>query len=228
MVGILFITATVAGIVCFTILDPIRDDPDYLTKVSANENQVLVGMLFMIIMGVAGASIAIPMYPILKKHNETLALGAVGFRIIEGVLFIAYAIMTLALLTLSQEYAKAETPDASYYQTLGTLLLETSDWTFLIGQGLVFPLAALMYYYIFYQSKLIPQWLSGWGFIGAALEIADALFIIFGLYAESSLISSLLDVPIFLQEMVLAVWLIVKGFDSSVIASESAKTDILG
>jgi len=90
---------------------------------------------------------------------------------------------------------------------------------------MAFTLGALMYYYIFYRSKLIPRWLSGWGFIAAALSLSQALSVLFGEEAFST-ISILLNIPILVNEIVLAVWLIVKGFDPSAIASGSAKVDM--
>jgi hypothetical protein len=82
---------------------------------------------------------------------------------------------------------------------------------------------ALMYYFIFYQSKLIPRWLSGWGFIAAALCITSSMIVMFRLISPMSLTQIVLNLPIALQEMVLAVWLIMKGFNSSVIASQMPK-----
>jgi hypothetical protein len=219
--GVLFITATVAGIISAVLLGPILEAPDYLAKVSANENQWLIGVLFNFIMAVAGASIAIPMYPILKKHNNGMALGSVGFRIIEGALFSVGVISLLLLVTLSQEFVQAGAPDASYFQTVGELLVGVSTFSLVIG-GLAFSLGALMYYYLLYQSKLIPRWLSGWGLIGVTLGLAAYLNQFF---SPSAFASSGIDIghlPIFLQEMVFAVWLIVKGFNSSAIASKSA------
>ena len=165
---------------------------------------------------------SIPMYPILKKHDETLALGSVGFRIIEGAIFMVGAIYLLILVPLSREFVQAGAPDASYFQTLGALLLEAVDW---INQmlAIVFSLGALMIYYLFYQSKLIPRWLSGWGLIGATLHLASGLLVMFGSLTEFSVLGIFWDLPIALQEMVLAVWLIVRGFNSSAIASPSAK-----
>ena len=84
---------------------------------------------------------------------------------------------------------------------------------------------SVSYYYVFYQSKLIPRWLSGWGFLGAALSLAAALLTIFGQIIPFSTVFILLNFPIGVQEMVLAAWLIVKGFNSSAIASQSAKAD---
>jgi hypothetical protein len=79
-----------------------------------------------------------------------------------------------------------------------------------------------MYYYIFYQSKLVPRWLSVWGLVGVTLGIVNGLYDMFG-GTPNETISMLLDLPIFVQEMVLAVWLIVRGFNSSAIASLSAE-----
>ena len=226
IVGVLFITATVAGTLSLVFLGSILNDPDYLINISANENQMLIGVLFTLIMAVAVVGIAIMMFPILKKHNEALALGYVGARIVEAVTYIAVVISWLLLLILSQEYVKAGAPDASYFQTLGTLLLTVGDWVgHVIVDTAVFSLAALMFYYLLYQSKLIPRWLSVWGLIGAPLLLAAGLLTMFG-HDPTSTILIILNLPIAVNEMVLAVWLIVKGFNSSALASESAKTDI--
>ncbi|MFX1533841.1 MAG: DUF4386 domain-containing protein [Promethearchaeota archaeon] len=226
IVGVLFITATGAAIVSGVFLLPILEAPDYLAKVSANETQVMLGALFYFIMAAAGASIAIPMYPILKKYNEAMALGAVGFRIIEGAIFMVGVICVLSLVTVSQEFVQAGAPDPSYFQTLGELLLAGYTVSQAVVPGVfAFSLGALMYYYIFYQTKLVPRWLSVWGLIAVILGIANGLYDMVG-GIPNEMISMLLDLPLFAQEMVLAVWLIVKGFNSSTIASESVKTDI--
>jgi len=218
IVGVLFIIGTVAGILSVVVTGPILNDLDYLIKVSANENQIVLGALFVLIMGLALAMVPVMMFPIFKKYNEALALGSVVFRgVLEAVIYIAMVISWLLLLTVSQEYVKAGAPDASHFQTLGTLLLQASDQINPILE-IVFSLGALMIYYLFYQSKLIPRWLSVWGLIGGILYLAAGLFAMF------SVDLGILLAPLALQEMVLAVWLIVKGFNPSPIASESAKT----
>ena len=171
----------------------------------------------MLIDAIAVAGIGIVIYPILKKHNEALARGYAGARIVECVLFIVNVIAILTLLTLSKEFVKAGAPDSFYYQTLGTILLSAGDKAFLLGFGLAFTLSALILNFVLYQSKLIPRWLSGWGFIGAALLWAYYLLQSFSINQVEFLF-----LPIAVQEMVFAVWLIVKGFNPSAIASESA------
>jgi len=160
-------------------------------------------------------------HSILKKYHKALALGYVGARIIEGILFMMHAITILTLLTLSQEFVKAGALDASCYQTFGTILLAAGDWTFLLGFGLAFTLSALILNFVLYQSKLVPRWLSVWGFVGAIL-----LWVYYLLQPFSINRVEILFLPIAVQEMVFAVWLIVKGFNQYSIVSGSAKTDI--
>jgi hypothetical protein len=221
IVGVLFIIATVLGALSlFVFLEPSLDDPDYLTNVSANETQIIIGAVLSLIMAFAIAMIPVMMFPIFKKHNEALALGYVVFRVLEVVTGIALVIIYLLLLTLSQEYVNAGSPDASHFQTSGTLLLQADDWINYV-MTIVFSLGALMFYYLWYQSKLIPRFLSVWGLIGATLTLPVGLLCMFGLITELSALGLILALPLALNEIFLAVWLIVKGFNSSAIASES-------
>jgi hypothetical protein len=214
IVGILFITATVAYSIGVIILDPILSSSDYLTKVSENENKMMMGLFLVLIDAVAVAGIGIVIYPILKKRNETVALAYAGARIVECVFFIVNVIFILMLFTLSQEFMKAGTPDDSYYQIMGTLLLEAGDWAFLLGFGLAFTISAVILNFILYKSELVPRWLSGWGFVGALLLWVYYLLQLFNINQVE-----VLFLPIAVQEMAFALWLIIKGFNPSVLGS---------
>ena len=217
IVGALFIIGTVAGILSAVITGTILNDPDFLTKVSENKNQIIVGAFFVLIMGLALAMVPVMMFPIFRKYNEALAVGSVVFRgALEAVAYLLIVIIMLLLLTLSQEYVKMGASDTSYFQTLGTLLLKAIDQVNSILK-IVFSLGALMIYYLYYQSELVPRWLSIWGLVGAII------YLVAGLFAVFSIDYSILLVPLGLQEMTLAVWLIVKGFNLSSIAAEPAK-----
>jgi hypothetical protein len=217
--GALFIIATVLNVLGTSLYNPFLAATDYLIKIAANENQVIIGAILVVISAFASASIAIWLYPVLKKHHEALALSSVGFRVMEGMLYIVGVVGVLSLLTLSQEYVTAGASNASSYQISGTVLLAVENWAGMLGV-IAFTMGALMYYIVFYQSKLVPRWLSGWGLVAAALSLASALLTILGVLIPLSTVFILFNLPIAVQEMVLAVWLIVKGFNPSVIASE--------
>jgi len=156
IVGVLFLLGF-AGVFSPVFLRPLLDSPNYLIKLAENKGLVLMSVFFSLIMAFACSGIAIGLYPVLKKHNESLSLGAVVFRIIENVFQIVAVLGLLALLTLSQEYVKAGVPAVSNFQTLGSLLLGVRIWASQLLSQIGFGLGALMYYYVFYRSKLIPR-----------------------------------------------------------------------
>ena len=169
----------------------------------------------------ASASIAIALYPVLRRYNVGLAIGSVGFRLIEGVFYIVDILGLLSLLALSQAFVQAGTPGDAYFQTIGVLIQAGREWANFVFGVSAFSLGALMYYAALYQSKLIPRWLAGWGLLGAACSLAAAISILFGL-TPYSLPMIVLILPIAIQEMALAIWLIVKGFTASDSASRPA------
>ena len=219
--GTLFLIGTITGLLPTFFIGSHLDGPDYLTSISANGNQIMLGALFALIAAFSSAGIAISLYPVLKKYNEGLALGAVGFRLIEAVFYLVNIIALLALLLLSQEFVKAGSPGDSSFQLSGTLALAIYNWANYVFGVSAFSLGALMYYVVFYQSRLIPRWLSGWGLLAATLSLATALLVMFGLKPLSPLMTVLI-VPIFFQEIVLEGWLIFKGFNPSATASPKA------
>jgi len=225
LVGVLYIIGTVSGVLTLVVAKPILDAPDYLVKVSAAGNQVITGALLMLVMGLALAMVPVAMFSILKRQSEALALGYVVFRgALETVTYIGVAISWLLLLPLSEAYVQAGTPNASSFQPLGTLLLKAAE-TSTNTTEIIFPLGALMFNYLLYRSRLIPRWISGWGFIGAIPYLAAGLLHLFGVMGQMSTITMVLVLPTAVQEMVMALWMIVKGFNPKAITFGSAKAD---
>jgi hypothetical protein len=224
IVGVLFIIGTVAGVLSVVLTSSILNGPDFLAAVAANGNQVIIAALLVLTMGLVLAMVPVVIFPILKQHNEVLALGYVVFRgALETFTYFVVVIAWLLLIPLSQAFVGAGAADASSFLALGALSLKAAE----IGASLtaiVFPLGAAMLYAVLYRSKLIPRWLSVWGLIAVALNfVLTGLAGVFGLTPQMSTIQMASNLPIFLQEMVMAVWLIVKGFNPSAIASGSAK-----
>jgi hypothetical protein len=221
--GILYIIGTITGFLSRVVTGPILNSQDLLASISANANRITLGALFVLTMGLALAMVPVIGYSVLRKFNETLALGYVVFRgALEGVYYLAIFVSWLLVLPLSQVY-QAGSPDASNMRVLANVLLEVKEIA--VFGTIVFCLGGLMFYYLLFQSKLVPQWLSGWGFFALILDFTVSLLVMYGFFGSMSTISDVLQIPIFLQEMVLAVWLIVKGFNPSAFAALSAKTE---
>lgn len=209
IVGALFLVVNVAFILgAVVFIEPILGAPNYLTLISANRTQVILGVLLELINGIAYVGIAVLMFPILRQRFESMALGFVGFRIVEFVMQIASDVSPLSLLTLSEGFVRAGAPASSSFQTLGTLLLAERYWAFQMV-SISFGLGALLFYYMLYQSKLIPRFISIWGLIGAIVVLANTMLDMFGFSLAN------LGVLMLLNELFLGIWLMVKGFNAS-------------
>jgi hypothetical protein len=228
IVGILFIVGTVSGVLAGTFAAPIQAGSTYPLNISASATQWIISTLFTLLMGLSLAMVPVLLYPIFKKHNEVLAFGSVLFRgIFEQVSEMLLVISMFLLLTVSEIYGKTGAADASNFQTLGSMLIAAGHWIQLIG-GIVFSVGTLMFFALFYQTRLIPRWLSGWGLIGAVLYVIAKIVSMFSplhLAPDVGVGIGLLLVPTAIQEMVFGVWMIVKGFNPSAISSLSAKTE---
>jgi hypothetical protein len=224
VVGVLFILGTVPALLSLPLALNTVSAPDHLTAISTNEGQMIIFTAIKFIMGIACAGIGLALYPILKKYNEGLAFGAAGFRVIEGALHVVGALLYVVLLALSQEFVKAGSPASSYFQAADVVINAGIGWFRDAANLLTFGIGALMYYVVFYQYRLVPRWLTVWGLVGITLTIISALLVMFHLLPPFGTIQVILNLPILPQELVLAVWLIAKGFNPSAVSSGAAKT----
>lgn len=216
-VGILFIVATVAGIISISLTEPIMSVPNYLINMSENGIQLKIGLIFELIMGLAVASIAIIIYPVLKKQNSSLAIGYVASRVVEAVFYLIDITLILSLFSLGNEYVSSGAPTISYFHTMAELILKARDWSghVLLDIG-VFGIGAFILYYVMFKSNLIPKWISGWGIVSILMYILAAFLVLFGVKPLSPVLI-ILSIPLALNEMVMAIWLIAKGFNKKVL-----------
>jgi Domain of unknown function (DUF4386) len=208
LAGGLYFLGLIAGVLSVV---PVIDLPDYLVQISAHVGQVTSGAFFQFLMMAAYVGMAITLYPILQKHNESLALGYVGFRLVAAAFIVIGVILLLLLLTLSQEFIKAGAPVSSHFQTIGETLRTGRDLVNHVGMILVLSMGGLLFNSLLYQTHLVPRWLSGWGLAGTAVTIVASFLFMFR--AIDLLTSVYMNFPLALQEMVFAVWLIAKGIN---------------
>jgi hypothetical protein len=153
--------------------------------------------------------ISLAIYPVLHKKNPSLALGYVGLRFLEGFIFIITAVMLLVLVTLSKDIT-----DTGFMNNFGHLVLETRNHLGHVALDMVlFPIAALIMYSIFFYSKLVPRWLSIWGIAASIIYMSAAYMVLFG-FEPLSPIYMIMNIPLALNEVVLGMFLILKGFNN--------------
>lgn len=214
IVGVLFLISYFGVFAGAALVEPVMNSTDPASIVS-KQIQVVGGALLEVLNGAAVLAIAVLMFPLLKPYNEAVALGYVGMRILEAAMQVAMDFSPLTLLNLSRAHVQTGIPDAVVFQSTNALLVaeRQSASTMLL---VFFALGALLFYVLLYRSRLVPRFISVWGFAAVALVVLGNLF-------EFSLaVSMIFALPIIANELFLAVWLIAKGFDSAAIAAEYA------
>jgi hypothetical protein len=215
--GVLFLITFITSIPAYFFYVPVLDDPRYIVGADSGTS-VQWGAFLELLLIIANIGTAVVLFPILRRQNEILALGYVSARIVECV-FIAVGILSLlTVVTLRQEAAGA---DVASLVAVGAALVALHDWTFLLGPGFVVGIGnGLMLGYLMYRSRLVPRTMTILGLIGGPLIIASGIGVLLGVIEAGGAWQGIATIPEFLWELSLGIWLIVRGFNPSVIASE--------
>ena len=212
----MFLITFITSIPAFFFYVPVLDDPRYIVGTGA-DNSVSFGAFLELILIIANIGTAVVLFPIVRRQNEILALGYVTARLVECV-FIAVGI--LSLLTVVTLRQAAGSDDGSLV-AIGESLVALHDWTRLLGPGFVVGVGnGLMLGYLMYRSALVPRGMAVLGLIGGPLIIASGVAVLLGVIEAGSVWQGIATIPEFFWELSLGIWLTVKGFNPSVIASE--------
>ena len=218
--GILLITATALGILVQALTSPLFAAGDVLAGIAAAPQAMTTAVFLYFLMALSCAGIGLSLYPILRQYNESLAIGAAGLRLIEAVVQLLGSASLFALLALSQNPAGTQS-------ALVQMIRSTSDWLSNGPMLISWSLGALLYYYAFYRHGLAPRWLSLWGLIGIALALPTAVLAMLNLIPAFGTLQNAANLPIGLQELVFAGWLIFKGVKVSVPQPATAPRPVL-
>ena len=201
----------------FFLYPPVLDDPNYIVGAGA-DTSVSLGAFLELLLIIANIGTAVVLWPVAKRVNEILALGFVTARVMESV-FIAVGILSLlSVVTLRQ--AGAAGADADSLLAVGQSLVALHDWTFLLGPGFVVGVGnGLILGYLMYTSRLVPRGMAVLGLIGGPLIIASGAAIVLGVIEQGGAVQTIAVMPEFLWELALGIWLTVRGFNPSALAS---------
>jgi hypothetical protein len=218
IVGAMYLAGFVVGIGGIVLIQSILGAPDHLATLPANSMLLAIGAVLWLMAVAWDAAHGVLMFPVLKPHNERIAVGYLAFRIMDALFIAVMVLFILAQIPLGTEYLKAGA-DASYLQALSTVFMQAQLYAYDIGM-ITLGIAGFMLNYTLYRAKLVPRPLAIWGLVGYAI-------IFFGMVSEvmGSGLGLVSSIPGGLWELFIGVWLIAKGFNSSAFASESTNPD---
>ena len=219
VVGVLYLAGMVVGVVGNSLILSILAAPDHLSTVPTNSILLAIGAMLIMMASVWDAAHGILMFPILKQqHSERIAIGYLGFRIVDAVFIGLWVLFLLLQIPLGREYLNAGASDTSYLQALSTVSIQASLYAYQIAMIFV-GLAGVILCYTFYRATLVPRWIAVWGLVGYAIHLGGAVLEVLGFN-----VGLIPVIPGGLWELFIGVWLIVKGFNASAVVSQATRT----
>jgi hypothetical protein len=201
--GALYLVTHVTSVTALILYGPVLNHSDYITTSGSNA-AVLWGALLEGILALAVVGTAVTLFPIVRKQNESLALGYVGLRVLEAGIIVIGIVCLLAVVTLRRDHSGSE--------AIGKTLVALHNWTFLLGPSFVLGVSTVLLATVLYRSGLVPRFIPVLGLVGGPLEFATGVAVLFGAYSQTSTPAVIAGLPVFAWELSLAFWLIIKGF----------------
>ena len=209
--GILYITGTVAGVLSLVLSAPVRDAGDPFAAAAEHSGVVVTGALLVLVMGLSLAFVPVVLFPVLRQVDEVLAIGYLIMRgALEAACYVILAIGWLLLVPMGEAISAGPGTASPAGVRLGSLVVDADATNAVLT--LVFCLGATMFYVLLHRSRIVPRWITVWGLVAIPLYVVADLLAMYAVIGANSSQQVLMFMPLAVQEMVLAVWMIARGF----------------
>ena len=214
IMGAWFLATFVFSIPAFLFYDPLLNHANYIVG-SGADTRVGVGALLEILLAISGIATAVVIFPIVKRVNESIALGYIASRTVESILILIGVLSLMSVVALRQDSAGAGSKSGALID-VGRSLLAVHHQTSLLGPQFCAGLGnGILLGYLMWRSRLVPRPLVMFGLIGGPLAILGGIGVLLGAWDNPSGPLSALTVLEVIWEFSLSVWLLAKGFRPS-------------
>jgi hypothetical protein len=210
--GVFYLITFAASFPALFLIGPVLDDPRYIVGAGADA-RVTLGCLLDIVNALACVGTAVALFPVVRRQDETTALGFVASRLLEAGTIMIGVVSLLAVLTLRRDLQG--TADTEALVNTGRALVAVRDWTFLLGPSLMASLNALLLGSLMWRSRLVPRFIPAMGLVGGPLLLTATVAVMFGAFDQVSPITAVATLPVAAWELSVGVYLTVKGFRPS-------------
>ncbi|MBI4939248.1 MAG: DUF4386 domain-containing protein [Actinobacteria bacterium] len=226
--GVLYIVGTVSGVLCKVLVQgPVRDADDPLGYAAEHRGLVVTGALLVLVMAMALVLVPVVLFPVLRRVDEVLAIGYLTVRgAVEAACYVISATALLLMVPVGDVVSSGQGTATASGARLGMLLVDFDAMNTVTA--LVFCLGGAMFYALLYRCGIVPRWIAVWGLAGIPSYVAAYVLAAYAVIGPNSTTLNLLVLPLALQEMVLGVWMIARGFRPSRVATASPAADLAG
>jgi hypothetical protein len=211
LAGFTFLFYIAIGIAEMVLSSRITSGPNTAAKL-ANIAQHLPQMrlvtVFVMLMIFCALVLAVTLYALTRDTDADLALLAMTCRVAEGVTAIVPAIAKLGLLSLATAAVTTTGQEAATVNELAALLFRVGGWSMTVG-ATAFAVGSTIFAWLFLRARSIPLWLAWVGLAGSLLMLV--ILPLQGIGLITNAVMSIAWAPLFVFEVTLAFWLLIKG-----------------
>src|SRR5215218_10372056 len=178
--GALYLVTHVTSVIGLLLYGPVLNGSRYLLG-PVPDGRVLLGAFLEVILALAIVGTGVALYPVIRRHDEGLAIGYVGLRTLEAGVIAVGVVPLLALLTLRADLAGSSPSETATLVSIGDALVSFHNWTFLIGPSFVCGTNTVVLAYLLHRSGLVTRYIPVLGLIGGPLVFASGAAQLFGL-----------------------------------------------
>lgn len=218
--GIFYLLTFAASIPALLLLDPVLTDPGYVLG-AGHDTQVLFACLLDVVTALTGIGSAVAVFPVVKRVNESMALGFVMSRMVEAAVILIGVVALLTVVALRQDVAGTASTDSTSLATTGHALVAARNWTFLLGPGFMASLNAVLFGTLLYRSRLVPRLIPTVGLVGAPVLLTANLLTFAGITTQTGSPTLLATLPIAAWELSVGFYLAFRGFRPAAVAALS-------
>jgi hypothetical protein len=209
IIGVLLLAQMVGAVlVNFVLAAPLFGPPGFLLSAAAHSQQIGLSVLLGLAAGALSVGIAITAFPVFRQYTQAMALWFVALAVVSFSVNAVENISVMSMLSLSEEYAKASAAERDLFLALRVVVASARNWAHYVGL-MVAGSTVLVLYTVLYRFALVPRALAAFGLAAVMLQIIAVAMPIFG-----HDIVFLMLAPLGVSQLVLALWLITKGFRS--------------
>lgn len=212
--AIFYFITWVMSILGLLMYGPILDHSVYIFD-SISKNNITTGAFLEILAALANIGTGLALYPIVKRHSESFALGYVVLRTLEASIMMVGTLPLLALLTLHRDVASNSATDG-----IQSALIAVHNFSFILGPSMTCGVNTLVLALVLRRAKLVASFIPLLGIFGGILVFISGSMQLFGVVDQVSTATGLMALPVFSWEISLASYLFFKGFKVKVLSSK--------
>ena len=221
--GLWFIATFVFSIPAVLLYDPVLNDADYILG-GGLDARISLGATLEVLLAISNIATAVVFYPVLKRVNQSVALGYVASRTIESAIIVTGLMSLMTVVTLRDDFNGAGA-DAGTLNVVGQALVDFHDWTFLLGPQFCAGFGnGILLGYLMYRSALVPPRMAMLGLVGGPLAFVGGVLVLFGTIENPSGALFALTAIEIVWEASLAIYLTVNGYRPSPLLADASPT----